>query len=241
MSNYNSLQIKAQRNMSHGMQFLVSYTYSKSLDYAGSEASGDGMVYGPQTITDRKAGYGLSGFDLTNRVVGNWIYQLPFGPGHQFVSNGFLSQVVGGWEFNGIGTLQSGYPFSVSMATGVTNGASSWPNQVCSGKLSRPDPSAWFNMSCFVPPPTNTYGDVSRSPLRGPGTTNFDMALAKTFKITEHVNLAFRAEGFNIFNTPNFALYSNGDWGLIGLPDANTLTGTFIDNREFQLSLKLTF
>jgi hypothetical protein len=241
MSNYNSLQVKVQRNFSHGMQFLLNYTYEKSLDYNGSEASGDGMVYGPQTITDMKAAYGLSGFDHAQVLVGNWIYHLPFGPGHRLVSQGPLSRVVGGWEFDGIGTLYTGYPFSVQLATGVTNGAASWPNRICSGKLAHPDPSAWFNTSCFVPPPTNTYGNVSRTPLFGPGTINFDTALAKNFKLTERFNLAFRAEAFNTFNTPNFAMYVNGDWGLIGLPDANAITGTFIDNREFELSLKLTF
>jgi hypothetical protein len=248
MSNYNSLQAKMQRNMSHGLLFLVNYTWSKSFDYAGNAASGDGMVYSAQTFLDRKAGYGLSGFDLTHRVVGSYIYQLPLGPGRQFLNKGPLSQILGGWEYSGIATLQSGFPFSVSLATSVTNGATnSWPNQICSGKYSHPDPSAWYNMSCFVPPPINPtlgygpYGNVSRTPLRGPATLNFDMALAKTFKLHERTTLAFRAEGFNIFNTPNFALFTNGDWGYIGLPDANAITGTFIDNREFQLSLKLTF
>jgi hypothetical protein len=241
MSNYNSLQVKAERNMSRGMQFLVDYTYSKSLDYNVSVDSGGGMVSSPQTITKMKAGYGLSGFDLTHRFVASWIYQLPFGPGHQLASTGVLGHVVGGWEFSTIDTLESGVPFSVNLATGVNNGATSWPNQICSGKLPHPSPAAWFNTSCFVPPPANTYGDVSRTPLRGPGTIDFDTALAKAFPIKEKLHLVFRAEGFNILNTSNFYLRANGDFGQIGLPDANAITGTFIDNREFQMSLKLTF
>jgi hypothetical protein len=84
---------------------------------------------------------------------------------------------------------------------------------------------------------TDTYGNVGRTSLCGPATIEFDTALAKNSKITEKVNLAFRAEGFNIFNTPNFALFTNGDWGYIGLPDANAINGTFIDDRDFQLSL----
>ncbi len=240
-SNYNSLQVKAQRNMSRGMQFLVNYTYSKSLDYNISVDSGGGVVSSPQTITNMKAGYGLSTFDLTHRLVASWIYQLPFGPGHNLAPTGILSYVVGGWNFSTIGTLESGIPFSVNLATGVTNGATSWPDQVCSGKLDHPGPSAWFKTSCFVPPPTDRYGNVSRTPLRGPGTINFDSALAKSFPIKENLKLEYRAEAFNIINSPNFELRSNGDWGQIGLPDANAITGTFIDNREFQMSLKLTF
>jgi len=65
--------------------------------------------------------------------------------------------------------------------------------------------------------------------------------LAKSFPIKENLKLEYRAEAFNIINSPNFELRSNGDWGQIGLTDANAITGTFIDNREFQMSLKLTF
>ncbi len=240
-SNYNSLQIKLEKRMSRGLQFLVSYTWSKSLDYNVNEASGGGYVYTPQTYTNQKAGYGLSGFDLEHRFVASWVYELPFGAGRQFATSGLLSRIVGGWEFDGIGTFQSGYPFSVSLANGVNNGAPSWPDRICSGQISNPDPSAWFDTSCFAAPPANTYGNVSRTPLRGPGEVDFDMALAKSTTINEQLKLQFRAEAFNVFNHPVFSLYTNSDWGLIGLPDANVITGTAVDNREFQLSLKLTF
>jgi hypothetical protein len=239
MSNYNSLQVQVQKNLSSGMQFLLAYTYSKSLDYAGSVANGGGEVGNPQTYTDLAAGYGPSGFDIGSRLVGNWVYQLPAGPGRHFLRSGPLSHVLGGWEFDGIGTIETGLPFSVSLNSGVNNGAPSWPNRVCNGALPNPGPSLWFNTACFVDPPDYTYGNVARGVLFGPGTTELDLALLRNFTLSERLNLQFRGEAFNAFNTPNF---SNDDLTTaIGSPTAGVITGTNIDNREFEFALKLTF
>ncbi len=239
MSNYNSLQVKLQKNVSHGLQFLLSYTYSKSLDYAGSQANGGGKVGNPQTYTDRAAGYGPSGFDIGSRLVGSWVYLLPFGQGHRFASNGALSRIVGGWEFDGIGTIETGLPFSLSLNSGVTNGAASWPNRSCAGTLPNPGPSLWFNPACFPAPPLYTYGNVSRGVLFGPGETEFDLAFVKNTKLTERLNMQFRAEAFNAFNTPNFSV--NNLNTAIGSPTAGVITGTNIDNREFEFALKVIF
>lgn len=238
MSNYNSLQVKLQKNISRGLQFLASYTYGKSLDYAGTSASGGGAVGNPQTYTDRKAGYGPSGFDINNRFVGSWVYQLPFGQGHRVGSGAFASRVIGGWELDGISTLESGFPFSLSLNSGVNNGAPSWPNRLCSGQLSNPDPSRWFNPSCFAAPPANTYGNVARGALRGPGLVDFDLSLVKNTRIRERLNVQFRAEAFNAFNTPSFGFPNTS----IGAPSGvGKITSTNIDNREFQLAMKVVF
>jgi hypothetical protein len=239
MSNYNSLQAKVQKYLSHGLQFLASYTYSKSLDYAGSTASGGGSVGNPQTITNRRAGYGPSGFDLTNRFVGSWVYLLPFGKEQAVANNAFLKQVVSGWELDGISSLQSGLPFSLSLNQGVNNSAPSWPNAVCNGRLSNHGPDMWFNTSCFAAPPANTFGNVARGFMWGPGLVNFDLTLAKNFKIKERVTVQFRADAFNAFNTPSFSV--TGINTAIGSPTAGHITSTNVDNREFQLALKLTF
>lgn len=240
MSNYNSLQVKVQKYMGRGLQFLASYTWSKSLDYAGTPASGGGMVGNPQTYTDRKAGYGPSGFDIGQRFVGSWVYMLPFGgQGQPFGSSPALSRLVGGWELDGIGTLQSGLPFSVSLNQGVNNGAPSWPNRICSGALSNPDPYHWFNTSCFVAPPQYTYGNAARGLLFGPKLIEFDVSMVKNTKITERTNLQFRADAFNLFNTPSFSVAGLNT--SIGSPTAGRITSTNIDNREFQMALTLTF
>jgi hypothetical protein len=239
MSNFNSLQAKLQKYLSNGLQFLVSYTYSKSLDYAGSTASGGGAVGGPQTYTNIHAGYGPSGFDITNRFVASWVYLLPFGKERVVASNPFLKRLVDGWEFDGISSLQSGFPFSITLNQGVNNGAPSWPNAICNGRLSNHGPNMWFNTACFPAPAANTYGDVSRGFLWGPGLVDFDLSLVKNTHINERVNLQFRADAFNAFNTPSFSVSGIGT--AIGSGTAGTITSTNVDNREFQLALKLVF
>lgn len=236
MSNFNSLQVKLQKNFSHGIQFLGSYTYSRSLDYAGTSASGGGAVGNPQTYTDRAAGYGPSGFDLTQRFVGNWVYQLPFG---KRTTNSFAQRMIGGWEVDGISTLQSGLPFTLTLNQGVNNGAPSWPNRICSGTLSNPSASLWYNPGCFVAPPIYTYGNSARGVLFGPHLIDFDVSLVKNTTIYERYNLQFRADAFNLFNTPSLSV--SGINTAIGSPTAGAITSTNIDNREFQLALKLTF
>lgn len=236
MSNFNSLQAKLQKNFSHGLQFLASYTYSKSLDYGGTSASGGGAVGNPQTYTNRQAGYGPSGFDVAQRFVGNWVYVLPFGGPN---AKSLFKRLAGGWEVDGISTLQSGLPFTVTLNQGVNNGAPSWPNRICSGTLSNPSASRWYNPACFVAPPAYTYGNSARGVLFGPHLIDFDVSLVKNTQIHERWMLQFRVDSFNLFNTPSLSV--SGINASIGSPTAGAVTSTNVDNREFQMALKLTF
>jgi len=239
MSNFHSLQGKLTKRMSNGLQFLASYTFSKSLDYGGSAASGGGAVGNPQTVTNLRAGYGPSGFDVKHRFVGSWVYELPLGPGKQWLKEGFLSRLVGGWQLAGITTLSTGRPFSVTLNQGVNNGAPSWPNRVCGGKLANADPAMWFDTQCFVPPPPDTfvYGNVGRGILSGPATVNWDLSMVKNTAIRERLRVQIRLDAFNAFNTPNFGFPNTA----IGFSGAGRITSTINDNRDLQLALKLEF
>ena len=237
MSNYNSLQAKFTQRYSHGVSALLSYTYSRSLDYGGSAASGGGAVGNPQTVTDLKAGYGPSGFDQMHRFVGSFTYELPFGPGRQYLSTGVASHIVGGWNVDGIVTFASGLPFSVSLNSGVNFGAPSWPNRIASGVLPNPQPSLWFNTAAFVAPPFNTYGNAARGVLYGPATADWDLSLSRVFRFTERVGFHLRLDAFNAFNTPNFGEPNTA----IGSPTAGVITSTVIDNRDIQVSGKIVF
>ena len=238
-STYHAGTLKLQKRFSQGVQFLVSYTYGKSLDYGSSAASGGGAVGNGQTVTNMDAWKGPSGFDVRHRAVISYVYELPFGAGRRYMSDagGVVGGLVGGWQLSGITTLTTGRPFSVSLQTGVNNGAPSWPNRIGSGKLDDPSVDLWFNPADFVAPPANTYGDAGRGILYGPGHVNFDTSLSKRFSIAGESNVEFRWDVFNLFNHPGFGFPN----AAIGNPNAGRIATTIVDNRSMQFALKLNF
>jgi hypothetical protein len=233
-SSYNSLQAKLNKRFSSGLQFLASYTFGKSLDYAGSAASGGGAVGGPQSVTLFDESRGPSGFDVKHRFVLSWVWALPFGEGHAFAEGGVLKPILENWQFSGIVTLSTGRPFTVFLNTGVNNGAPSWPDRIGDGKLEDPGPDLWFDIADFQAPTPNTYGSSGRGVLYGPGTQTVDVSLSRVFPI-RGFRLQFRADAFNLFNTPQFG-FPNAN---IGNPSAGRITTTIGDNRSMQFALKL--
>ena len=238
-STFHAGTLKVQQRFSNGLQFLVSYTYGKSLDYGGAAASGGGAVGGGQTFTDMDAWHGPSGYDTRHRAVVSYVYQLPFGPGRRWMSGagGLLQGIVGGWQLAGITTMTTGRPFTVFLQTGVNNGAPSWPNRIGSGKLDDPSVDLWFNPADFQAPPPNTYGDSGRGILYAPGHINFDTSLSKRFSLYGRSNLEFRWDAFNLFNHPAFG-FPNAN---IGNPNAGRIATTIADNRSMQFALKVNF
>ena len=237
-STYHSGQMKVTQRFSGGVQFLVSYTYGKALDYGGSAASGGGAVGNPQTITDLEAGHGPSGFDVRHRAVISGVWELPWGENRRWLrEGGVLGAVVGGWQLSGIGTLTTGRPFTVFMQTGVNNGAPSWPNRIGSGELEHPTVDLWYNPADFVAPPANTYGNSGRGILYGPGHVNLDTSLSKRVPLAGRTNVEFRWDAFNLFNHPGFG-FPNQNFDS---PTAGRITSTVVDNRSMQFSLKFNF
>jgi hypothetical protein len=235
-SDYHGLQLKLNQRFSRGLQFLASYTFGKSLDYAGSPASGGGAVGGPQSVTLFNQSRGPSGFDVKHRFVLSWVWELPFGEGHRFADSGFLKPILRDWQFGGIVTLSTGRPFTVTLNTGVNNGAPSWPNRIGDGRLDDASVDKWFDTAAFVAPPANTYGDSGRGVLYAPGTEMVDVSLSRTFPI-KGVRVQARADAFNLFNTPQFGFPNSA----IGSPTAGRITTTIGDNRSLQFALKLDF
>jgi TonB dependent receptor len=236
-STYHAGQLKVSKRFSDGLQFLVSYTYGKSLDYGGSAASGGGQTGGPQTVTDLNAGKGPSGFDVRHRAVISHVWELPFGPDKPWLTEGIAAAVFGGWQLSGITTLTTGRPFNVSLNTGVNNGAPSWPDRIGSGQLENPTVDLWFNPADFVAPPPNTYGNVGRGILYAPGHWNVDESLTRRFAFVGRSNLQVRLDAFNLFNHPSFGFPN----AAIGSPTVGRITTTLNDNRILQLALKLDF
>jgi hypothetical protein len=173
---------------------------------------------------------------------------LPFGKGRMFLKNapGPIDWIVGGWQFNNIDTFQTGTPFTVTMLTNTLNvgGGVQYPNHIASGKLDNPTIDRWFDPTAFVAPGNFTYGNSTRNILYGPPTREFDASLFKNFPLPgEGRRVQFRAEAFNLFNTPQFN-NPNAQIGFAGVAKITSAGQPPLfqrTSREIQLALKVYF
>jgi len=230
---YNGGFVKMEKRYSNGLFLLSSYTFSKSIDNNSGEIEANDTRDRHNKRLDR----GRSRFDQRHRFGASFGYELPFGPGKRFLDvKGVAGFLTGGWNIQGILSLASGFPFSVTAANVHNTGSfiPQYANRVGDGKLENPTPTRWFDLSAFTQPSLGTQGNAARNILDGPGYKNFDFSVTKNNRLTERVNLQFRAEFFNIANHPNFGL-PNGNI-------SNTARGTITsvaDGRDIQLGLKL--
>jgi hypothetical protein len=240
-SNYDGLQLSAEKRYSVGLSLLTAYTWSKSLDEGagGNSSTGESRI-NIQNPRDVRADYGLSNFDYRQRFTASLIYEPPVGHGRRFLSdaNQFTDAVLGGWQATSIVTAQSGAPFSVSLANPTANtGTFTRPNRICDGNLpsGKQSTNEWYDVACFVNPPLYTFGNTGRNVLIGPGLLTWDLGADKDFSMSEQVGLQFRAEFFNVLNRPNFGLPSSS----IGSATAGTITTVVTNARQIQLALRL--
>ena len=241
-STYHALQMKVTQQFKSGVNILAVYTFGKSIDDSISGSSGqNNRAAGYQDINDRRAQRGPSTFDTTQRFVLSGGYQLPFGAGKRFASSAgpALERVIGGWQVTTITTLQTGLPFTPTMAASNLNnaGAFQMPNRVCEGSVSSWTIQRYFDTSCFVAPPAFTYGNSGTNILRGPGLETVDFAMHKNFRLwNDSSRLQVRMEGFNVLNNANFRLPNIN----IGVPSGATITNTITGfGRQFQAVVKV--
>ncbi|HMF76561.1 MAG TPA: TonB-dependent receptor [Bryobacteraceae bacterium] len=239
-SNYNALQASLEKRFSYGLSFLTSYTFSKSLDDASTW--GGSVV----DVTNFRLERGLSTFDTRHRFVASYTYDLPYGHGRQFgsTSSTLMNTVLGGWQTNGILSIQGGNPLDATTGlqlSGTQTGTR--PDVTCDPNDLDHDPSRWFNTSCFSSNFAGRYGTAGRDIIIGPPTHNFDFALLKNFALgKEYRYLQFRSEIFNLFNHPNFdnpnVTSSSSTFGKItsaGVQDPRA------SSRQIQFALRLAF
>ena len=139
VGNYHSLQVAAERRFHNGLAWLGAYTYSHSIDNVPTQQGGGAEGPVPQDIRYRFLDRGSSAFDIRHRTSQSVIYDLPFGKGRRFeISNPFGRAVFGNWQMNGILTIQSGLPFTPTLATSVSNAGGSRPDRIGSGELEIP-------------------------------------------------------------------------------------------------------
>jgi hypothetical protein len=250
-STYNALQAAFHLRFSHGFQFQAAYTWSHAIDDAADPLVAPG---GNRNIArnsfNLKEERGTSDYDLRHRLIINFLYELPFGPGHNYLGHGILGRVVGGWQISGLSTFQSGHPFDIySARDSEYTGLSNRPDLV--GDPSIP-PGAPRNqtgpeISAFATQPFGRPGNLGRNVFTGPRYYDTDVNLSKNFAIGERLNLQFRAECYNLFNRIQFenpgvdsdTTASPGTFGqslsTVTQPDGTTSA------RQIQLALKLRF
>ena len=243
-SAYHSLQVSVERRFTRGFSWAGSYTYSHSVDNVPTQQGGGSEGPVPQDIRYRFLDRGSSSFDIRHRTGQSVVYELPFGKGRHFnMSNSFANAIAGGWQLNGIVTLQGGLPFTPTLNTSVSNSGGSRPDRLALGELSNPTITHWFDTSFGTPgaawatPLQYTYGTGGRNTLRGPHRTNIDFSIFKVATIAENYKLQFRAEFFNAPNHPQFDLPN----AVIGSPSAGIISKTVGSPRDIQLGLRLSF
>jgi hypothetical protein len=221
-SNYNSLSFKLD-HAGKTFSYLANYTWAHSLDdksgTTGINADSDGN--GPMNEYNFNMDYSSSSFDVRNRFVGSVVYALPFGKGRSFAANSrALDYLVGGWQINGILSLQSGLPFTISASDiGFVNENFAQRADL----VGNPYPSGfhkskdhWFSTAAFGQPSIGAWGNSSRNVLRAPGSENLDASLFKNIVIAERLTWQTRLEAFNSLNHTNF-----------GFPDGSITSPTY--------------
>ena len=203
-STYNALNVGFQKRYSHGLDIMASYTWSKAMDMFSSNSGG----WQNQNALCRKCDFAPADFNRSNYFRVGYIWQLPFGPGRAFLHQSAAGKILGNWRWSGITQFLSGTPLEISMPTFWPNVAAVFttarPDRVCNGTLSNPTLARYFDTSCFVPPPLNTFGNAGRNIINGPGAQTWDMSLARQFSVMENVHLDVRGQFFSVFNHQNW-------------------------------------
>ncbi len=248
-SDYNALQASLQRRFARGLEFLASYTYSKTLDDVSSlniSGSSPQSVAGENDLAqdpfDLAAEYGRSLFDARHRLVLSYIWQMPFWN----KPTNWYQYALGNWQMNGIFSASTGTPFTVvdssdpsleGQSPEISGFFSDRPNLVGNPNNGPKTPQQWFNLQAFqrVTQP-GQFGTAGRNIVQGPGLVEWDFSLFKDFPIRESKTLQFRVECFNLLNHPNFGLPVND----INSPSFGQIQSAAAP-RLIQLALKLLF
>jgi hypothetical protein len=244
MSNYNALQASFRRRYSKGLEYLASYTWSKTmtdnLGYYGSAGVAAQGAYSYDNYDRHGKNYGPAFFDATHNISGSAIYDIPYGQDKRAGWNGITDAVLGGWNVSGIVSWHTGFPITVT-ATNVSlqdpRGASR-PNRIGSGAPANQTLDHWLDETAFVMPPQGSFGDAGVGIVRAPKYFNIDLSLGKKFAVRGDDYFDFRAELFNVLNHPSFsppaANFSN-------LTTFGRITSTVSQSRNLEFAFKYVF
>jgi hypothetical protein len=258
-NSYDSLQTKLSKSYSSGFLINAVYTFSKALALCCDALSDKNpAIQIPQYRNLNKAFWGSN---RTHAFSMSTVYQLPFGAGKPWLNHGVGKAFAGGWQIQGLMTIYSGQPFSISAdgtslnAPGNTQRANQVKANVAIPGAVGPGQS-WFDPLAFASVTTPTFGTAGYNNIFGPGAFNVDLGLSREFQVGERWHVQFRADAFNATNTPHFSnpngnvsnMVLNGDGTIRSLGGYSTITSTNggfgregIDERLLQLGVRISF
>jgi hypothetical protein len=247
-SNYHSLQASVNRRLKDGLLLKSSYTYSHAIDQA-DYSDWTEFRWNALSVFDRNRA--TSSMNIPHIFQLGTVYELPFGASKKFAKSGVSRAVLGGWQLNGVFSAYTGRPYTLTASGSTLNmpGNEQTPDQIKAdvAKLGMVgDDGTWFDTTAFARPTGVQFGNVGRNTMSGPGVVNLDLSLFRDFKLSERFNLQFRAESFNVSNTPHFAnpdedgadINSSNFGRILATQSAADALGR---SREFRFGLRLSF
>ena len=262
-SNYNSLQVRLEKRYSHGLQYEAAYTFAHALDTASSASLGSVNNGDFQDQRFPNQNYGNADFDVRQRFVFSYVYDLPFGHGRAFGKDvpGVVNQIIGDWQTTGVFSAATGNYYTATDINDISGGDCggtvgyycSRPNRVGNPNAKPCIPGTLFNTCAFADNTVlGTFGNAGRNIIEGPGYKTWDTSLVKQFSISEQKHLEFRAEFFNILNHVNYLF---GQFGAISAEPTPLELNPFIPTsqstfgyplaarapRQIQVALKFYF
>ena len=244
-STYHSFQSRLEHRFSLGITASASYTWAKLIDDAGAVfdsavLTGPVVNYQAADSFNRSLEKDESTGSIPHVFSSGWVWELPFGRGRSVPMRGWRDAIAGGWQVGGIVRLQSGMLLAVTQATNF-NAAFGFgiqrPNRVSDpNHFDGRSTNRWFDTGAFTLAPQFTIGNSSRNPVRGPSYQAADLMVGKTFPLAERWSAEFRAEAFNVTNTPPLG-QPNGSFGSAAFGSITTA----LDPRVFELVMKVHF
>lgn len=255
--NYHALQLALNRQFSKGLLLKGAYTYSKAINVTDEDGWTGAPMWNWDPVVNRNRA--TAGYNRGQMFTLGYVYELPFGPGKTLAAEGVLGHLLRGWQTNGTFSTYSGTPFTITASGTALNapGNSQTADQVKErveilGNIGAN--TSWFDPLAFRQPTGVRFGSTGRNIMTGPGIVNLDMSLFRTFKLGERFSMEFKAECFNISNTPKFSNPSgnvasmslNSDGSIRTLNNYSSITSTLgglstPSERQFRFGLRLAF
>jgi outer membrane receptor protein involved in Fe transport len=251
-SMFNGFTFRADKNMSHGLTFTLSFTDGREYDNSASNVT----YLGPTSFTygdeyNPKAEWGIGAQNVSYDIAASFLYELPFGHGKPFLNSGGkgANMFINGWQISGIENWNTGTPIVLSGFDNGTTAEALWANEApfsqrlawsgVTAKLQKPTYQQWFNTNVFTAPVSFAIGNAPRtlSDVNNPSYQDLDAQLAKNTQITERFKVQLRLEMFNAFNHPALAgpntALTSGQFGVI--------SGYSNNARRIQVAAKVYF